>query len=203
VNQTSLMPPRRRAILQRRQSLRRWGAICACCALGLILISICSVAMWGTGSVDPREFSAARDSISHADISLAALRSASSQTHRALQTITEISEQPDWSLLLDAVARAQGDDIFLTDCELALTSGTEFHGPIDPAHHGGSDGLALRLVGMGRSQETISHFVLHLQGLPIFERVKLMETNRQQFEGIPGVGFEVICPLRGQLGAGS
>jgi len=158
--------------------------------------------MWGADSVDASEFSAARDSISRADISLASLRGASSQTHRALQTIIEISEQPDWSLLLDAVGRAQSDDIFLTDCEVALSSSTEAHGPVDLAHHSAPGGLALRLVGMGRSQETIAHFVLRLQGLPIFERVKLMQTSRQQFEGIPAVGFEVVCPLRGQMGGG-
>lgn len=197
------MPLRHRAMLQRRRSLRRWAAICACCGLALILIGICAVATWGTDAVDPGEFTTLRDSISHADISLAALRSASADTHRTLQTITEISEQPDWSLLLDAVSRAQSEDIFLTDCEVTLAGGAEARLARDPAHSSAPGALAIRLIGIGRSQETISHFMLRLQGLSILEHVKLVQTSRQQFNGKPAVGFEVVCVLRGEWGDGS
>jgi hypothetical protein len=188
-------------MLRRRRSLRRWAKICASFAVALVLMGTCAAAMWGGDSVEPGEFSSARDSISRAGSSLAGLRTALSQTHRTLATINEIAEQPDWSLLMDAVGRAQSDDIFLTDCEVAPANVAEARMPAD-SHRGAIAGQSLRLVGVGRSQETISHFVIRLQGLPIFGHVKLVQTSRQQFNGMPAVGFEVFCLLRGEMDAG-
>jgi hypothetical protein len=60
----------------------------------------------------------------------------------------------------------------------------------------------MKVSGIGRSQQSISRFVLRLEQTALFRSVKLVRTQRQQFLTDFGVSFEVSCVFANGEGGG-
>jgi len=112
-----------------------------------------------------------------------------------------VGEQPDWGMLLSLLASKLGDDAALSLCSLEpvqpLAVGVK--GPANPGadrakETGRPQQLKLVLKGNARTQEAASTFVLALEKTGAFDRVNLVETQRDQ-KGEVGVAFEVVCEM--------
>ncbi len=204
MNNTNLIPASRRQARDQRRRIVHWVTICGIYSGLLLAASACTYFVWGAASVDAAVVANVRSEISHANATKAALRAQSRDAQHAMQSIQEISEQPDWSILLAAIGDRCGKDVFLSACDLsgrakagpdALAPGaTNSAGPTD-ATTVSAHNITLHLSGFGRSQEAISSFVLRLQELPIFERVKLLQTGRQPYNGAEAFAFSVDCAM--------
>jgi len=194
MNKTNLIPTSRLHARDRRQQIKQWVAIGIVYTLLLAGASFVACCTWVATPVDAAEIARVRNEISHQTTTQSLLRSQSRELQRDLQSMQEVARQPDWSILVAAVAKRCGKEIFLSDCEM---SGN----PIGDADSAGSSGpaasgnLILHLRGFGQSQEGISSFVLRLQEFPIFDRVKLLQTTRQQFAGSDAYAFQVDCAI--------
>jgi len=67
----------------------------------------------------------------------------------------------------------------------------------------GSDDLpvVLELGGFAKAQSDVSGYVLRLENLGLFEKVKLVKTNREMYLGQEAVSFRLECTLQGSQGA--
>ncbi len=85
---------------------------------------------------------------------------------RQLEASRVLSERPNWSTLLDLVARASGGDVVLDGVRVETTGPT-----IDAA-------ARVQLSGTTRDPWQVSAFVLSLEQLGLFERVEIADSQR-------------------------
>lgn len=118
-----------------------------------------------------------------------------------------IARKPDWSLLLDMLAKLLGRHVVLSGCDLRPVMGIRSAGvgpamplPAAGAAKGAGDapvdgGYTLELTGIGDAQTEVSQYVLRLEQSGIFKRVKLIDTHKQMLLGHSGIGFKIVCQL--------
>jgi hypothetical protein len=99
-----------------------------------------------------------------------------------------IGNQPNWSLLLALVADLRTDDITLHECALlsehATGSGSE--DTVDRTYR-------VHIGGFGVDQDAVTQFVVRMESVSLFERVKLVETRRETLFDQPRMRFLVTC----------
>jgi hypothetical protein len=127
-----------------------------------------------------------------------------------MQTIREVSDQPDWSILLAAVSQRCGEEVFLASCDISRSSrnGSAPSNTTGAANNAAPSNtaavvntaaskspLVFHVFGVGQSPQAISTFVLRLQEIPIFQRVKLLQTMRQEVGGNEAFAFQLDCSI--------
>ena len=184
MNTGNLIPSTRRANKARRVRLRRWAAISIgyACLLGVLSLGVAE--FFGADSLDPAVISKARGEISKSSATLVSLRTQAVGVRRQLDSIQEVSDQPDWSILLAAVAKRRGEEIILSGCELSR----------------GGSAIVLRIEGTGLTNKAIAAFVLRLQEIPVIGQVKLLQTSRKQMLGKDAYTFQLTCSLKSAAG---
>jgi hypothetical protein len=124
------------------------------------------------------------------------------ETMIALETTTAIHGQPDWAKLLTGLSLQVGEQIVLTRCQLttlmadnkvitAEGSGALTAGPLGTFLTGCRHTLVLN--GFGKSQASVSRFVLRLEESGAFDLVRLVNSSRQTFLKGEAVAFGVEC----------
>jgi len=137
------------------------------------------------------------------------LRRQLAETMIALETTTAIHGQPDWGKLLTGLSLQVGDQIVLNRCQLttltadgktltaeAKAGTAESSGPLQTLPLGTfltGCRHSLALKGFGRSQESVSQFVLRLEESGAFDLVRLVNSSRQTFLKGEAVAFIVEC----------
>jgi hypothetical protein len=125
------------------------------------------------------------------------------ETLTALETTKAVRNQPDWSKLLAGLATQLGDEIVLSHYQLttltadnrvvAVEGGSVPTGPLGAFLTGCRHTLSLN--GYGKAQESVSRFVLRLEGSGVFDLVRLVNCSRQTFLNGEAVAFSVECHL--------
>lgn len=114
-----------------------------------------------------------------------------------LTSAQSITDQPDWSLLLVYLAdEVLGDDVILAGCTLEpdeeLARGPEVR----------NASMTVKLSGHAKTTPAVSQFVLRLEESGLFDRVTLVNTNREPFMDGQAIAFEIDC-LISNAGGGS
>lgn len=116
-----------------------------------------------------------------------------------LEANRAVGEQPDWSVLLGALAKGLDDEIVLTRCHL---KGPDERGrpgagqaPEPTAAGAGPERFSLETSGFGRSQAGVAQFVLRLERTKLFRAVTLVKANREPFMADRAVAFLIECSL--------
>jgi Tfp pilus assembly protein PilN len=186
VNRGNLIPTARRASRVRRRLLRRWIIVSVGYALLLVISALAVNWIGAAEAVDPAVAAQVRNEISRSTAKLASFHSQAAGLDRELALARKIADQPDWSILLAAIAKQCGDEITLAGCD--LSERREVSGK-DPS------AVNLDVHGVGRSNDAVANFVLRLEGVPILERVKLLQTTRKQVFGLDAFSFDVTCSV--------
>ena len=208
----NLIPAYRHEARRRRSRGRRWVAACVMYAAALVFgYGICQATL---GGEDPRlieELTASREDVTRADATAARLRPELAEAQAKLDATRAVALQPDWSILLAAMARSLGDDIVLASCTLetqtinptnaqtpapavAPTAGPNKPGD-KPAAAAERVQVVVNVTGFGRTQVAVSQYVLRLEQMKLFDRVKLIKTSRESFMDGDAVSFQLECPL--------
>jgi len=184
LNQGNLIPAARRAVKARRRKIRRWSAIGGA-YFGLLAVAAIGIGLFfGSEPVNSAALGKVKAAIVASNATLVSMRGRTAALRREIQLEQEISQQPDWSILLAAVAKRCGDDIVLSGCELAQSP----------------DSIVLRVEGVGLSNTAVSAFVLRLQEIPVFEQVKLLQTSSKEILGLKGQLFQLTCSVSARAG---
>jgi Fimbrial assembly protein (PilN) len=196
----NLIPRRRIEARLRRARLRRWVAVCVVYAL---MLAVAGMASWSV--IDTADEAIADDltklraHLDELDRDAAAVRRDLAEANANLAASQEVAGQPDWSLLLALLAQNLGDQVVLSSCQVG-PPGAVAGGAGRPAAGAADesalpDSVVVRLAGLGRSQAAVSQFVLRLEGLTLFSRVKLIDTRREPFLNADAVAFNLDCTL--------
>jgi HAMP domain-containing protein len=203
MNDVNLIPAGRWAGRRRRTRLYLWGMVCGVYAFLVAAGSVTfHVAHAGDGRTMAENLEAAARQIERDNRVLLEARRQLAETMTALETTTAIRGQPDWAKLLTGLSLQVGDRIVLTRCQLTtLTadekvitvegSGSLPTGPLGTFLTGCRHTLVLN--GFGKSQESVSRFVLRLEESGAFDLVRLVNSTRQTFLQGEAVAFGVEC----------
>ena len=219
MNGVNFIPRQRRESSRRRARLAAWAIAASAYAL------LCVVAFAASGTMDPVEDPTTATKLAQLpgeiDASQRALTSLHAQLDEAqarLDAARAVARQPDWSVLLGMLAQSVGDDVVLTTCKLQAdrpadrTDATPRVGSTrSPGAAGASPTAAatvapgsrftLELGGLGRTQASVSQFVLRLEQLGLFERVTIVKTGREMFGEHESIGFRLEATIGGGAAA--
>ena len=122
----------------------------------------------------------------------------------ALKELSQITDQPDWGLLLGVVAKMCGEETVLSKCVITAPKNSSDL-PVVTAHaaastnanRGAANGArVLELQGYGNSQKAVTQFALQLEKSGLFENVTIGKTSRESFGKFDAVAFRMECPLK-------
>ena len=149
------------------------------------------------GVSSPRDLGALTDRLADYDHELAelqrmqeAVRPQLREQRLILAAGRSITDQPDWSLVLNYLAdELLGENIVLSGCSLAPAQGA---GEGDRIHH---TPLTLTLSGYGRTTPDVSQFILRLEQTKLFDQVQLARSDREPFLQDQAIAFEAHCVI--------
>lgn len=196
--------PAHRALKQKRAvRALRWAM--ACGVYGVIVFVACVGSLAGLQRADMRRLDTRIETV-NAEIEetkqeLGRLRQGFAKAEQKLLATGAVGPQPDWSVLLTALAAETGQDVVLSTCELApaieeeKTAGEDAHDPQRVS------AFVLHVAGFGRTQRDVSDFVLRLEGTSLLDSVSLVNSRREPFLADHAIAFEVRCSIEGGEGA--
>jgi len=203
MNDVNLIPAGRLAGRRRRRRLYLWVTVCGVYASLVAAGSLTlHVAQAGEERSMAKHLEAAAQQIERDNRALLEARRQLAETMIALETTMAIHGQPDWSKLLTGLSVQVGDQIVLNRCQLttvtaddkvitAESSGSLPALPLGAFLTGCRHNLVLN--GYGKSQESVSRFVLRLEESGAFDLVRLANSSRQTFLKGEAVAFVVEC----------
>jgi hypothetical protein len=203
MNDVNLIPAQRLIAKRRKARISLWAAVCGTYVVLLIVGSLAGYVLCPGKDQDLAEqLTAAEKQIKQDNGAMLELRKTLATTAAALETTRAIHDQPDWSRLLTGLSHELGRELILNRCQLVAVreDGKPLTEPWTEAllakplralvtkHR-----YQLVLHGFGQSQESVSRFALGLEGIGLFEQVRLINSSRQAFLNGQAVAFTVEC----------
>lgn len=203
MNDVNFIPADRLVAKRRRGRITLWAVACGTYIVVLTAGSLAACVLCPGRDGDLAEqLAAAEKQIKQDTEAMLALRGTLAETTAALETTRAIRQQPDWSRLLTGLSQDLGQELVLNRFQLVAMreDGKSLTEPWTEAllakpllalvtkHR-----YQLVLQGFGQTQESVSRFVLGLEGLGLFERVRLVNSSRQTFLSGQAVAFTVEC----------
>lgn len=198
------IPAHRLAARQRRLRLRLWATALVGYGTALAVVYIVCFGLW---SVDSKgietQLGEIEARIEHTGRRITATQAQLQTADLILKVNQAVSNQPDWSGLLVLLASELDDDVVLRQCllipqkEKDSSIGSKDENPLAGQKN---QAYVLKLVGYGRTQAAVSRFILDLEKTGLFEKVKLIRTNRERFLSDDAVAFNAQCLLGKQEG---
>jgi len=207
MHDVNLIPADRLARRRRNTRVYFWAALCGAYAMCLIAGSATLQALRASEDRNlhgQRATLAQQTEQDHLD--LLEVRKQLGEARTALETARAIQNQPDWSRLFLGLSERLGDEIVLSRCQVATLTpdnrgiseqwgdsmpGKSLSTLLTECRH------TLLLSGFGKSQESVSRFVLRLENTGVFQVVRLMNSSRQSFLDKEAVAFSVECQFKG------
>ena len=201
----NLIPANRLAKKRRKARLRSWAVICGAYLLLLVMVAL-SVKVFSAqgGSSVEQERRSTEQTIQEYDSAIVQIQGKLAQAAEELRINKAILNQPDWSKLLALLADELGHDVVLNHCGLVALKSDEREvvgSPIDRRTSPPAGVVlaqrryGLKLSGFGRTQTSVSQFVLRLERIGIFESVRLMNSYRQAFLNDQAIAFSLECRI--------
>ncbi len=220
MNGVNFIPMQRRALAGRRARLRAWaigvGAYAFVAAVGYAVSATVAVGDDETVVARLQELPGEIDKTRRA---IASVQAQTADEQAKLDAARAVTEQPDWSVVLSLLAQSLGDEIVLTSCQLdtqAESRDDEFAPSPSPVRGTAPRGrqrmqqqeesqkrVALQITGLGRTQSSVSQFVLRLEQVGLFERVTILKTGRAMLGDQEVIGFRVEATIGEPPGNGN
>ena len=183
MSEAGLIPKSRLVARRRRRLVQRWALGLAAVA-GLLVLLHVALALAPTVRSDREpQLAELRQQAQGLQQRLRLLDDEILQAQVRLAANRAVSEHPDWSVLLAVLSQQLQDQVVLRQVELI-------------APERSPQGIfVLHVQGHAESQAAVSQFVLRLEGLGLFETVKLVESRRAPILNQAATGFRLECPL--------
>lgn len=212
MKQVNLIPAARRLRKRRARTLRAGALFCAAYSL---LATAAGAAAWMTLHETDDQLIARTEqvaqSIKCSQARLTRIRAQSAAARSQLQANSRLTQRPDWSLLMGLISDAGADQVMLR--RVAVRRADPPPAPIEikkpgakprPAGESGPvapSEFAVELSGFARTSLETSEFAMRLEKLGLFEKVTLLETSREPYQGEQATRFSVRCTLVDSSGA--
>ncbi len=203
MNDVNLIPVERLAAKRRKARVYLWVVACSVYIALLAGGSLAACVFCpGRDSALADQLAAAEEQINQDNKAMLELRRTLAETTAAMETTRAIHEQPDWSRLLAGMSQQLGRDLVLVRWQLVATreDGKALTEPWTDALLAkpllslmNQHRYQLVLQGFGQTQESVSRLALALEGIGLFEQVRLINSCRQAFLGGQAVAFTMEC----------
>ncbi len=194
----NLIPVHRKLKRQRAVRVSRWLAICVLYTGSVVMFCIASSARPQVSNRKDLEaqIQTVNNEIETTKQDIEQLRQKVDAAERAVEASEAVGPQPNWSILLRALASETGDSIVMGSCELSPIMSEEVTELKlnDPQR---VEAFSLKLAGFGRTQRDVSDFVLRLEAMMLLDTVSLVSSRREPFLTDHAVAFEVRCSIVG------
>jgi Tfp pilus assembly protein PilN len=190
MNSRNLIPLQRQTVKSRQRAVRRWLFINGIYLVILVAVGAVYAATVRSGDDDAQPSTLVSQTREiPADIPGLTREVTLLRTH--LRSMREVTDRPDWSILLAAISETLGDDVVLdaVDC----TDGGS--GMSKSVVSNGALPEAFQIAGIGQSQNSVTRFVVAVEELQFFSQVRLVQTAPQTLRGRECVGFEIVCTV--------
>lgn len=201
----NLIPPARIVRRQRKARMRLWKAICGTYLLSLTVLALSAHAFWrDTDDSVIGELAFTVQCIEGYNTKISALRKKRGEDQSELEAGKAIRCQPDWTKLLVLVGGELKEEVVLQDFQLVTTSknrrnatnGSEdSQSTSSPSVFMAERRYELELSGFGRTQTSVSQFVLRLEQMQMFDLVELINSRRRTFLNSEAVAFSIRCRI--------
>lgn len=204
MNDVNLIPADRLASKRRMARLRTWAVMCGAYLTLLAAALLCAHAICRGDGVVVEELNSTEQRVQRYNAVIIELREELAKTTTALEMSRAISNQPDWSKLLVLLGDQLGEEVVLNNCQLVAVNedGKNETGHLQESSSflAASTSLAerrhkLEISGFGKTQSSVSRFVLRLEKIGIFDSVRLINSYRQPFLNGQAVAFGVECSI--------
>lgn len=205
MNAINLMPVQRRLAKARRRRIMKWagalGVYCLALLLGCVLSS----------HYVPRNDQGLEAQAMRADTQLKAARTRTAvlnediaKANQRLQTVQAIQQHPDWGTMLDLVARNLGNTMVLDSCRLQAIGLADKENKPSPDAAKQADGaskpIVLEITGLAKNHSDVSDYMLRLEKLRLFSKIRLIKTSHQVFLNDKATTFHLECLVSGDEG---
>jgi Tfp pilus assembly protein PilN len=201
----NLIPAQRRQAKASRRRIVKWGV-----GLGLYCVVVLAgcLAYRQYAAADNRGIegraSKADNHLKSAKSAMATLGVSAAKSRQELQTAQALAQQPDWSFLFDLMSRSLGENVVLQSCRLEplglSDKAAKTPDKTDKKTDSSPKSAKLDLAGIAKNQSDMSDYVLRLEKLGIFDKVRLIQTAPQTFLGAKAASFRLECVLAGGEG---
>jgi Tfp pilus assembly protein PilN len=195
----NLIPAHR--VLKRKRAVRtlRWTTVCG--VYGVLVFVACIGSFTGLQRADTRQLDIRIETV-NAEIEetkqeLGRLKQGFTEAEQKLLATGAVGPQPDWSILLTALAAETGPQIVLSTCQLAPAVEEEPAAGEDAHDPQRVEAFVLHVAGFGRTQRDVSDFVLRLEETSLLDSVSLVNSRREPFLADHAIAFEVQCSIEG------
>ena len=205
MNDVNLIPTERLARRRRMARLRIWAVICGIYLTALAVALLSAHAVWADSDNGmTEEFKSTEQRVQRYNVSIVELRKELAKARTALEMNRAMTSQPRWSKLLILLGDQLGDEVVLNNCQLAALNknGKDSTGPLQESFSSSAadtrlaeQRYKLNLSGLGRTQSSVSQFVLRLERIGVFDSVRLVNSYRQPFLSGHAVTFSVECSI--------
>ncbi len=190
----NLIPLERRHRMRCRVHLRGWILAGAAYLLLLGVASVTAGMAWARDDGPIRdELALVSEKLARSQSQHSAVRSELTETTAVLEAQRAVGDQPDWAILLALLDDIRGDEIVFRRILLSPV-GDEGR----TTEQSAAQIMRLVLEGYGRTQPDVSGFVLRLEQVVVFDKVKLIDTRREPFLADHAVAFRVECMIRSE-----
>jgi Tfp pilus assembly protein PilN len=200
----NLIPPARIARRQRKARIRLWTVVAGIYLIALTALALLAhVFLSDTDDSVFEELAFTAQRIEGYNTKISELQKKLATTKAELEASQVIRCQPDWTKLLVLVGDALQEQVVLKDCQLvaaskksenAIHSGQDFNSS-SPSAFLAERQYHLELSGFGRTQTSVSQFVLRLEQMQMFDSVELISSRRQSFLNSEAVSFNIECSI--------
>ncbi len=203
MGQVNLIPAERLARRSRKTRLHMWMAVCGVYAVILLAGALVLRFLHATEDRSvTAELAAVTKQVEQDSRTMLELRRELAEARITLETTRAIHAQPDWSRLFLGVSEQMGQEIVLNRCQLGT-----FLGDNTVVTGGWGEAASTRpladlltecrhklvLNGFAKRQESVSRFVLGLEGCGAFDSVRVLHSSRQSFLNGEAVAFNIEC----------
>lgn len=191
----NLIPPARIARKRRNSKIRLWTAICGTYLIVLTALALSAHAFWrDTDDSVIDELAFTNERIEGYNTSIRELQKQLASIQSELEAARVINCQPDWMKLFVLVGDELKEDVVLKNCQLTATS-RKNEKSLSPGAFLADRQFRLELSGFGRTQTSVSQFVLRLEQMEMFDSVELVNSRRQSFLNNEAVTFNIECRI--------
>jgi len=199
----NLIPAERLARRSRTTRVRVWLVVCGGYAIVLVAGSFLLRVLHATEDRSvTAQLAAVTAQVEQENQTMLELRRDLAEARITLETTLAIHAQPDWSKLFLGLAGQMGQEIVLSRCQLGTVMGDNMAVTGGWGEAASTRPLAdlltecrrkLVLNGFAKRQESVSRFVLGLEGSGAFDLVRVINSSRQSFLNGEAVAFNIEC----------
>jgi hypothetical protein len=211
----NLVPRARQQRGELRRRVRRWRNIAAAYAAVVAVGLVFCYLRWGPVVRDlGGDLVKTTEQIDALRSARAKVQGELAEAQKTLDSAEALLGQPDWSRLMAILSDSLGDEVVLDSVRLELVVDRtvavaatvqktaavpgEKPGGAAAAERAPNNKWVLKTGGYAKAPASVSHFVLRMEGLDLFDHVTLMKTNHEPFRSGEATSFQIECPLKGR-----